>query len=135
MISVTTARSIAVATFLLLAQFAFAQESSVSIVGSWQGSMLVDSEDQNLALTFAQSESGYSATLINSALGIYGMPADSVQLDGINVQVSFKRLDVEFFGTLRLDEAGEEILRIDGDWFEGAEMVQVVLKSVENPTF
>jgi hypothetical protein len=139
MLRITTIRSLAVAALLLMqlafAQLAFAQVDAVSIEGSWQGSMMVDSEDQNLALTFTKTESGYSATLINSGLGIYGMPADHVRVDGISVLVRFNRLDVEFLGTLRLDEAGEEILRIDGDWFEGAEMVQVILRAVENPSF
>lgn len=139
MVRITIARSLAVAACILsqlvFAPLASAQPEAISIEGSWQGSMMVDSEDQNLALTFTKTESGYSATLINSGLGIYGMPADQVRVDGISILVRFNRLDVEFLGTLRLDEAGEEILRIDGDWFEGAEMVQVVLRGVENPSF
>ena len=73
----------------------------------------------------------YAVTMISDGLGIYGMPADRVSLNGISLTVVIRRLDVEFTGTLRFDESGEELLRIDASWFQGSEMVPVVLRPVE----
>lgn len=89
----------------------------------------------NLAFTFGMREGAYTAALVSTGLGIYGMPADTVRIEGLNVTILIPRLDIEFNGTLRLDEAGEEIVRIDGDWFQYSEMVPVVLKPVDSPTF
>ena len=73
----------------------------------------------------------YSASIISDGLGVYGMPADRVRLNGRSLTVVISRLDVEFTGTLRFDEAGENLLRIDANWFQGSEMVPVVLRPVE----
>jgi hypothetical protein len=59
------------------------------------------------------------------------MPADRVSLNGLSLTVVIRRLDVEFTGTLRFDEVGEKLLRIDASWFQGSEMVPVVLTPVE----
>ena len=89
----------------------------------------------NLAFTFSMKEGNYSAALISGGMGIYGMPADTVRIEGLNVTIRIPRLDMEFTGTLRLDETGENIIRIDGDWFQYSEMVPVVLLPVDEPTF
>ena len=52
-----------------------------------------------------------------------------------SIIIRIPRLDMEFTGTLRLDETGEKIIRIDGDWFQYSEMVPVVLLPVDEPTF
>lgn len=89
----------------------------------------------NLAFTFNKQEEGYRAALISAGLGVYGMPADVVEVTGLKILIRIPRLDAEFTGTLRLDESGEKIERIDGDWFQYAEMVPVVLLPVDTPSF
>ena len=106
-----------------------------SLLGSWEGSLVLGRDNMNLAFTFALNEGEYTAALISGGMGIYGMPADTVQVEDLNVIIRIPRLDVEFTGTLRLDEAGEQIVRIDGDWFQYSEMVPVVLLPVDAPTF
>ena len=106
-----------------------------SLIGSWEGPLVLGRDNMNLAFTFSVKEGNYSAVLISGGMGIYGMPADTVRIDGLNVIIRIPRLDLEFTGTLRLDETGEKIIRIDGDWFQYSEMVPVVLLPVDEPTF
>lgn len=105
-----------------------------SLLGSWEGPLVLGRDNMNLAFTFTLKDGEYTAALISGGLGIYGMPADTVSVDGLSVIIRIPRLDLEFTGTMRLDDAGE-IVRIDGDWFQYSEMVPVVLWPVDSPTF
>jgi len=101
------------------------------LVGSWGGPLVIGDDDLGLIFNFSMAGSEYSASIVSDGLGIYGMPADRVSLNGLSLTVVISRLDVEFTGTLRFDEAGEKLLRIDANWFQGSEMVPVVLKPIE----
>jgi hypothetical protein len=122
---------------MLCSPTAYPQEQVTypSLLGSWEGPLVLGRDNMNLAFTFGLSEDEYTAVLISGGMGIYGMPADTVRVEGLNVIIRIPRLDMEFTGTLRLDETGEQIVRIDGDWFQYSEMVPVVLLPVEAPTF
>lgn len=115
----------------------WAQESETtpSLVGSWEGPLVIGRDSTNLAFTFSLQEGQYAAALISGGMGIYGMPADTVRVDGRNIIIRIPRLDVEFTGTIRLDDDGQNIARIDGDWFQYSEMVPVVLLPVDQPSF
>lgn len=106
-----------------------------ALVGSWEGPLVIGRDNMNLAFTFSHSEEGFAAAMTSGGLGIYGMPAPEVIVDGMEVIIRIQRLDLEFSGTLRLDEAGAAIERIDGDWFQYSEMVPIVLRPVAEPTF
>lgn len=106
-----------------------------SLVGSWEGPLVIGRDSTNLAFTFSLREGQYAAALVSGGMGIYGMPADTVRIEGRKITIRIPRLDVEFTGTVRLDEAEENIVRIDGDWFQYSEMVPVVLLPVDQPTF
>ena len=106
-----------------------------SLVGSWEGPLVIGRDSTNLAFTFSIQNGEYAAALISGGMGIYGMPADTVRVDGRNITIRIPRLDLEFTGTIRLDDSGEEIVRIDGDWFQYSEMVPVILLPVDQPTF
>ena len=106
-----------------------------SLVCSWEGPLVIGRDSTNLAFTFSIQEGEYAAALISGGMGIYGMPADTVRIDGRNITIRIPRLDLEFTGTIRLNESGDEIIRIDGDWFQYSEMVPVVLLPVDQPTF
>jgi len=109
--------------------------SELSPVGTWEGPLYKGQESMTLAFTISQDDEGYSAVLISSAMGIYGMPADSVSMSGPNLTIRLNRLDAEFSGTLRTNEAGSEYIRIDGDWFQYSELVTVILEPVEQASF
>jgi len=116
----------------LLCATALAQEPNESpLVGSWGGPLVIGEDDLGLIFNFSVADGEYTATMISDGLGIYGMPADRVKLNGAMLTVNIRRLDVEFMGTLRFDETGEQLLRIDASWFQGSEMVPVVLLPVE----
>ena len=121
-----------VTTNLVVAQD---DENIPSLVGSWEGPLVIGRDSTNLAFTFSLLEGVYAAALISGGMGIYGMPADTVQVNGRNIIIRIPRLDVEFTGTIRMDDDGENIIRIDGDWFQYSEMVPVVLLPVDQPTF
>ena len=121
-----------VTTNLVVAQD---DENIPSLVGSWEGPLVIGRDSTNLAFTFSLREGQYAAALISGGMGIYGMPADTVQVNGRNIIIRIPRLDVEFTGTIRLDDDGENIMRIDGDWFQYSEMVPVILLPVDQPTF
>ena len=108
---------------------------AAALVGSWEGPLVIGRDNMNLAFTFSHDEEGFDAAMTSGGLGIYGMPAPEVIVDGVEVIIRIPRLDLEFTGTLRLDETGEEIERIDGDWFQYSEMVPVILRPVDEPSF
>lgn len=127
----------ALACCLCISQALAAERSAppVALAGSWEGPLVIGRDNMNLAFTFALEDGEYTAALISGGMGIYGMPAEAVVVDGLSVKISMPRLDAEYTGTLRLDDAGETIIRIDGDWFQYAEMVPVVLRPVDAPSF
>ena len=92
---------------------------------------MIGEDDLGLIFNITMLDGEYAASMISDGMGIYGMPADRVRLNGLSLTVVISRLDVEFTGTLRFDEAGEKLLRIDASWFQGSEMVPVVLRPVE----
>ena len=96
-----------------------------SLVGSWEGPLVIGRDSTNLAFTFSIQEGEYAAALISGGMGIYGMPADTVRIDGRNITIRIPRLDLEFTGTIRLNESGDEIIRIDGDWFQYLSLIHI----------
>ena len=120
----------------LLGSIVWAQEPArATLEGAWEGPLVLGREEMNLAFTFSAAGEDFAASLTSGGLGIYGMPADTVIVNGRSITIRIPRLDLEFTGTVRRDESGEKILRIDGDWFQYSEMVPVVLLPVESPSF
>ena len=129
-------KSMLLALAITCSALSWAQETArENLVGSWEGPLVLGRDNMNLAFTFSQSGDDFAATLTSRGLGIYGMPADTVMVEGRRITIRIPRLDLEFTGTTRMNEAGDAILRIDGDWFQYSEMVPVVLLPVESPTF
>ncbi len=112
-----------------------AEVAKENLLGSWEGPLVIGRENVNLAFTFTLEGEKISASMTSSGLGIYGMPADSVTVDGRRLSIRIPRLDLEFTGVMRMAESGNLVLRIDGDWFQYSEMVPVVLLPVEKPNF
>ena len=106
-----------------------------SLEGSWEGSLVLGRDNMEMAFTFTLNAGELSATMTSGGMGIYGMPVESVSLEGRNILMRISRLDLEFTGTIRTDESSEKIGRIDGDWFQYSEMVPIVLRPVEAPSF
>lgn len=111
------------------------EEGRESLEGSWEGPLVLGRDNMNLAFTFAMKDDEYSATMTSGGMGIYGMPVTSISVEERSIIIRIPRLDLEFTGTIRRDDSGERIIRIDGDWFQYSEMVPIVLRPVESPTF
>ena len=111
-----------------------AEATRENILGSWEGPLVIGRDNMTLAFTFALQGEEIAAVLTSSGLGIYGMPADTVIVDGRRITIRIPRLDLEFTGVARMTKSGA-VMRIDGDWFQYSEMVPVVLLPVENPSF
>ena len=130
-----------VAVLLLLVIFtvasgARAQDAAPeALLGTFEGPLVIGRDSMNLAFTFSMNGAELRAQLFSASMGIYGMPADSVTVRDNALRISIPRLDLEFTGRLRLDEAGTTIERIDGDWFQYSEMVPVILLPVDAPSF
>ncbi|MCY4269752.1 MAG: hypothetical protein OXE80_06240 [Gammaproteobacteria bacterium] len=102
---------------------------------TFEGPLVIGRDSMALAFSFDIEGGELRARLFSAAMGIYGMPADSVAIDGTTLRIAIPRLDLEFTGRLRLDANGQSIERIDGDWFQQSEMVPVVLLPVDAPSF
>ena len=125
------------ASFLIFYTSVHAEEATrENILGSWEGPLVIGRDNMKLAFTFTLQgeEEEIAAVLTSSGLGIYGMPADTVIVDDRRITIRIPRLDLEFTGVARMTTSGA-VLRIDGDWFQYSEMVPVVLRPVENPSF
>jgi len=123
--------------YLILASFsgfASAEESLPPLLGSFEGPLVIGRANMNLAFTFSEQNGEPQAAIISSGLGIYGLPAEYFSLEGVQLLIRIPQLDAEYTGVLRLNDAGEEIIRIDGEWFQSAEMVPVVLLPIDTPT-
>ena len=123
------------AFFLMFYTSVHAEEATrENILGSWEGPLVIGRDNMKLAFTFTPQGEEIAAVLTSSGLGIYGMPADTVIVDGRRITIRIPRLDLEFTGVARMTKSGA-VMRIDGDWFQYSEMVPVVLLPVENPSF
>ena len=123
------------ASFVIFYTSVFSAEATrENILGSWEGPLVIGRDNMKLAFTFTVQGEKIAAVLTSSGLGIYGMPADAVIVDGRRITIRIPRLDLEFTGVARMAKSGA-VMRIDGDWFQYSEMVPVVLLPVENPSF
>ena len=89
-----SSRIIACSLLLIVSTLGSSQEDSaqLSLVGSWEGPLVLGRDNMNLAFTFSMKEGNYSAALISGGMGIYGMPADTVRIEGLNVIIRIPRL-------------------------------------------
>lgn len=106
-----------------------------ALLGTFEGPLVIGRDSMTLAFTFSMNSGELRAQLFSAAMGIYGMPADSVSISNSALRIAIPRLDLEFTGRLRFDESGGRVERIDGDWFQYSEMVPVILLPVEAPSF
>ena len=104
-----------------------AQTNRPTLVGTWEGSTVIGTDAMKIAFTFVVEDGEYTATLTNRNEGVYGMPVKTLTLRGLNLEMRLPDIGVDFFGRLRLNDAGDTVLRIDGDWFKRSEMTPVVL--------
>lgn len=98
-----------------------------NLPGSWEGPLVVNRNELLLELTISNEQGSLQAKLISDGLGVFGLPADSFTVDGLSIKATFSRLDAEVTGRIRLNDGKDQAIRIDANWFQGAEMVPIVL--------
>ena len=64
-----------------------AEATRENILGSWEGPLVIGRDNMTLAFTFTLQGEEISAVLTSSGLGIYGMPADTVIVDGRRITI------------------------------------------------
>ena len=106
-----------------------------ALLGTYEGPLVIGRDNMLLAFTFSLVGGELRAQLFSAGMGIYGMPAGSVSINGNALRIAIPRLDLEFTGRLRLNENGQQVQRIDGDWFQYSEMVPIILLPVDAPSF
>jgi hypothetical protein len=107
------------------------QEPQASLVGSWAGDLMLGRSSFDMAFTITVEEGNYSAALISRQMGIYGMPAESMVVNNNRITIRLELLAAEYTGRIRLDESGNTVAFIDGEWFQEGEMVPVILRRPE----
>ena len=119
---------------LLLTGTATAQLETgpASLIGSWAGTLVIGRDSFDLTFNLTQQADSFGAALISRQLGIYGMPAESVKLVNNRLTIRLDMLGAEYTGRLRMDESGNEVAFIDGEWFQEGEMVPIILRPSEN---
>ncbi|PCH60616.1 MAG: hypothetical protein COC19_05690 [SAR86 cluster bacterium] len=105
-----------------------------SYLGSWESPLVLGRTSMRLVFNFIENNGLTSVTLTSTGMGIYGMPADSLVVTGKKLNISITSIDMEFSGIFRVNEAGDRITSIVGDWFQHSEMVPVELIPVAAPT-
>lgn len=103
-----------------------------SLIGSWAGTLVIGRDSFDLTFNLTQQADSFGAALISRQLGIYGMPAESVKLTNNRITIRLDMLGAEYTGRLRMNESGNEIAFIDGEWFQEGEMVPIILRPSEN---
>ena len=121
-------------TGLWLPAMAQTPTNAPALQGTWEGAMSIGPNSYLLAFTISHQEGAYSATFSSRDMGVYGMPADSAEVRDNRIIIRVRPVDGEFSGNLRLNEDGSAYVRIDGDWFQQAEMLPMVLLPVDKPT-
>lgn len=103
-----------------------------ALVGRWQGTLMAAQYDPiEVVFTLHQHETGgaYSGTLDIPTQFRAGLPIDSVGVRGQQITIRLSSVQVEYYGSLILDEDGE-IEAIEGDWNQSGEYVPLRLTPV-----
>jgi hypothetical protein len=115
---------------LLLAAPAFAQ---ADLAGDWSGTldlseMQPDAPPLTVIVHMVRDGDGYSATFDSPTQGVFGIPVDSVSLDGQALTVAMPDIRVTYTGTVSADGS-----QIDGTWTQGPASLPLVLTPYEAP--
>lgn len=99
--------------------------------GKWEGTMQIGPNSFTLGFTFSQVQGNYVVGFFSQDMGIYGMPADSVVIENNRIKIHVRMVDGEYNGILRMNDEGSRYIRIDGDWFQQAELMPLTLMPVQ----
>ena len=104
------------------------QSGADSLAGTWSGSLVMGRDTFAMTFNITWDGSAYGATFISQEMGIYGMPAKTVELNNNRILIEMDILAAEYTGRIRYTDSGDAVRMIDGEWFQEGEMVPVVLQ-------
>lgn len=101
-----------------------------SLLGSWSGDYQVGNYPPlELVLHFTRGEDGaLAATLDIPSQYRRGIPAERLSLNGRRITLAFPAFGAEFLGAAVLDESGQQVRHLSGDWNQGGEFVALRLE-------
>lgn len=100
-----------------------------ALVGRWQGNLMAaqyDPIEVVFTLQQAGTDGSYTGTLDIPSQFRAGLPIDSVGIRNQQVTIRLSGIQVEYYGSLVLDENGK-IEAIEGDWNQSGEYVPLRL--------
>lgn len=121
-----------IVSFLAIANLAQGQSNEISLVGTWSGDLVIGQDAIDMGFTFTADGDNYKATFISRRMGIYGMPAETMEVNNNRITIRLELLAADYTGRIRMNDDGTAIEFIDGEWFQEAEMVPVMLRKVED---
>ena len=121
------------ALIIFIATNAVAQQETTTstLAGTWAGDLMIGRDAFDMSFTITVQEGNFSAALISRQMGIYGMPAESMVVNNNRITIRLELLAAEYTGRIRMNEAGDAVAFIDGEWFQEGEMVPVILRPPE----
>ena len=107
------------------------QTEQNTLAGAWSGALMIGQDSLDMSFTITVQDGNYSAAFISRQMGIYGMPAESMVVNNNRITIRLELLAAEYTGRIRMDESGNVVAFIDGEWFQEGEMVPVILRRPE----
>ena len=101
-----------------------------SLLGSWSGEYQVGNYPPlELVLRFTRGDNGALAAALDIPSQYRrGIPAERLSLNDRRITVAFPAFGAEFLGSVVLDESGQQVRHLSGDWNQGGEFVALRLE-------
>ncbi len=118
---------IATLACLLTASLANAQDAR--LIGEWRGTFNINiGGDRELVFTITQDGEALKAIFDSPTQGMYAISAESVMVNGNNIQILLPRIDGIYSGSILKDMGSDgQPARIDGDWSQAGEFIPILL--------
>lgn len=106
-----------------------ASAQDVVVTGEWHGIFNINiGGDREIIFTITQDGDALKAVFDSPTQGIFAVSAESVTVNGNNIQILIPRVDGIYSGSI-LSERGSDgqPISIDGDWNQAGEFMPIVL--------
>lgn len=116
---------------LMLPVIALAQGVEHDITGNWQGELDAARYEPIPVVLHIQSSTEQTGELTGSldfpSQYRTGLPIGAIRINGTNVSIMLNSVQAEFYGELTLDDNGQQVLSMQGNWSQAGEHVPLEL--------
>lgn len=116
---------------LMLPVIALAQGEQHDITGDWQGELDAARYEPIPVVLHIQPSTEQTGELTGSldfpSQYRTGLPIGAIRINGSNVSIMLNSVQAEFYGELTLDDSGQQVLSMQGDWSQAGEHVPLEL--------